>query len=140
MRVHPVFSLKEKGHPLKPSDRRVTSLHGHTHLLTQGQFCAACGDVLEPMYLIPVTLGTRVGEMDCPSLMTISLSTYRVSDFRALFYALVCDRVSPSPLSRGISSCCNYTRSDSGKRRSNVLQDTGAFTLSPSVLGELFAN
>lgn len=72
--------MKEKEHPLKPSDRKSTSLHGHTHLLTKGQFCAACGDALDPMYHIPVTLGTGVGEMDHPSVMTISLSIYRVRD------------------------------------------------------------
>lgn len=32
------------------------------------------------MYHIPVTLGTGVGEMDHPSVMTISLSIYRVRD------------------------------------------------------------
>lgn len=85
MRVHLVFILKEKGRLLKPSDGRFTSSHGHTHLLTKGQFCAACGDVLQPKCLILVTLAAGVGEMDHPSVMTISLSAYRVSDLPLYF-------------------------------------------------------
>lgn len=98
MRVHLVFILKEKEHLLKPSDRRSTSLHRYTHLLTKGQFCAAYGDVLDPMYLIPVTLGLGVGDMDNYNF-TVNLQDEGLSTslFTGRFSALVCDRISLCP-------------------------------------------
>lgn len=98
VRVHLLFILKEKEHLLKPSDGRSTSLHRSTRLLTKGQFCAACGDVLEPMYLIPVTLGTGVGEMDNCNF-TVNLQDEGLSTlfFTGWFSPLVCDRISLRP-------------------------------------------
>lgn len=92
MRVHLIFVLKEKEHPLKPSDIRFTSLYGHISIWASSDkrtvLCCLWGcDVIDPMYFIPVTPGTGVGEMGHPSVMTISLSTYRVRNL-ALYFSL----------------------------------------------------
>lgn len=91
-----------------------------THLLTKGQFCAACGDVLGPIYLIPLTLGTGMGEMDHPSVMTISCQFTGWGTYHCVFHWTVScfglwQNISPSPLSRGIS-CCKYLRNYSGNQ------------------------
>lgn len=92
------FSSWKKKHLLKLSDRRSTSLHGYTHLQTKGQFCAACGDVLDPMYLIPVTLDRGVGDMDNYSF-AVNLQGEGLSTVFSAgrFCVLVCDRISLHP-------------------------------------------
>lgn len=80
----------------------------YTHLLT-GQFYTACGDVLDPTYLLPVTLGTGGGEMDHPSVMIISPATCRVRDlehcfFTGRFHGLLCGRASLHPCRTAASS------------------------------------
>lgn len=131
MRVHLFFVFKEK---------RVENIcqsywAEDPHFLMQGQFYAACGDVLDPRHLLPVTLGTGVGKMDHPSVTAISHATWSTLLF-SLDGSVACSALSiPSSLWDGsVSSCCKYMRNGSG----TFLWDSGAYAASISVCDVLF--
>lgn len=116
VRIHLCFVFKEEKSEWRTSAETIRQkIHiftwRYTHLLTKGQFYAARGDVLDPTYLLPVTLGAGGGEMDHPSVTTISPATCRVRDLEHYFFAgrfqFALRQSIPSCLQNsGVSSCC----------------------------------
>lgn len=105
------------------------------HFLMQGQFYAACGDVLDPRRLLPATLGTGVGKMDYPSVIAISHAIWSTLLFSPNG-SVACSALSiPSSLrDGGVSSCYKYMRNGSG----TFLWDSGAYAASIFVYDVLF--
>lgn len=108
----------------------------YTALLTKGQFYTACGDVLDPTYLLPVTVGTGAGEMDHPSVITILSVTCRVRDLERYFFAgwfrgLLCGRASLHPRTTAASPLVANTQGVIWGL--SFQQDSGGYAASPSV-------
>lgn len=84
-------------------DRRSTSLHEHTHLLTKRLFCAACGGTcVRPNVPHPNHTGHRSGWNEpslCNDNFTVNLQDEGLTAlfFTGQFHALVCDRTSLHP-------------------------------------------
>lgn len=60
----------------------------YARFLAKGQSDDACGDVVDPRCLLPVMLGTGAGEMDHPSVITISPVTCRMRDWEYFIFSL----------------------------------------------------